>query len=188
MKRSFIANDSNVFSEKNLHELAVHSRNIIRRGASTLYSISPKDYNYFLLHHLWITVRRWFFFMSKPWHGVPHRRLARDKSLFFLQKLPKNSFFFAKLLIFKQNRCFSPKKSWTEWFSPFQGGPTALFVHPAGRLRREMRAIAILWDVWRLKNRDLWRINGISLLWRHKRSKIGQKSTYVGPNASKKYL
>jgi len=109
---------------------------------------------------------------------VPQRWLARDKSLFFLQKLLKNSFFSAKLLIFKQNRCFSPKNKWTEWFSPFQGGPTALFVHQAGRLRREMLAIAILWDVWTLKNRDFLRIN----------DKINQKSTCVGPNRSKMYL
>ena len=54
VKRSFIANDSNVFSEKNKRELTIHSRNIIRRGASTLYSIIPKEYDYFLLHHLWI--------------------------------------------------------------------------------------------------------------------------------------
>ena len=51
---------------------------------------------------------------------MPLPRLAREKSLFFLPKLPKNSFFFAKLLIYPQNRCFSSKKSWTERFSPFQ--------------------------------------------------------------------
>ena len=109
---------------------------------------------------------------------MPQRWLARDKSLFFLPKLLKNSFFSAKLLIFKQNRCFSPKNKWTEWFSPFQGGPTALFVHQADRLRREMLAIAILWDVWTLKNRDFLRIN----------DKINQKSTCVGPHRSKMYL
>ena len=129
---------------------------------------------------------------------MPQRWLARDKSLFFLPKLLKNSFFSAKLLIFKQKRCFSLKKSWTERFSPFQGGPTALFVHQAGRLRREVGAIAILWDVWTLKNQDLSRINGISLLCRHKRVKsiekvliydqIHRKSTCVGPNTSKNYL
>ena len=109
---------------------------------------------------------------------MPKRWLARDKSLFFLQKLLKNSFFSAKLLIFKQNRCFSPKNKWTEWFSPFQGGPTALFVHSATSLRREMLAIAILWDVWTLKNQDFLRIN----------DKMNQKSTCVGPNRSKMYL
>jgi|TARA_R110000823_G_scaffold265050_1_gene385054 hypothetical protein len=109
---------------------------------------------------------------------VPHRWLARDKSLFFLPKLPKNSFFSAKLLINKQNRCFSPKNKWTEWFSPFQGGPTALFVHSATSLRREVMVIAILWDVWTLKNQDFLRIN----------DKMNQKSTCVGPNRSKMYL
>ena len=91
------------------------------REASALYNTIPKEYYYFLLPHLWISVRRWFFFMLKPWHGVPHRRLARDKSLFFLPKLLKNSFFSAKLLVIKQNRCFSPKKAGPRGFLHFRG-------------------------------------------------------------------
>ena len=38
--------------------------------------------------------------------------------------------------------------------------------------------IAILWDVWTLKNQDFLRIN----------DKMNQKSTCVGPNRSKMYL
>jgi len=90
-------------------------------------------------------------------------QVSKREKPFFSPKTTQKFFFLCKTPYLSTKPPFFFEKKLDQAVFSISEGPPALFVHQAGRLLSEITAIAILWDVWTLKNQDLSRINGIFL-------------------------
>ena len=118
------------------------------REASALYNTIPKEYYYFLLHHLWIKVRRWFFLCVNYLARSAKTLVSKREKPFFSPKNSKKFFFLCKTPYLSTKLRFSVLKKLNQEVFSISGGsyrpvctPSWLFAirnlgycYPLGRL------------------------------------------------------